>query len=294
MTNAEDAQVHVDSLTGTQTTGHEWDGIRELNTPLPRWWLTIFYCCIAFAVVYCILYPAIPLRSSFTKGLLGWSSRGAAAEDVAALHATRAPMTAALAKASLPDIEQDPQLLVFARALGKAAFGDNCAACHGAGGGGSPGFPNLNADRWLWGGTLDDIVATITHGARSGDDQGHSGNMPDFGRENILTAAQISTLADYVRSLSGLAVEPNADLQAGAKLFADNCAACHGANAKGNPQVGAPNLTSKIWLYGSDKSTIVATITNGRGGVMPAWGRRLDSTTIKALAVYVHTLGGGD
>lgn len=293
MTNAENAGVHVDSQTGTPTTGHEWDGIRELNTPLPRWWLVIFYCTIVFAVIYCILYPAIPLGSSFTKGILGWSSRGAATDEVAALQASRAPMTDALAKASLADIEHDPQLLTFARALGAAAFANNCAACHGAGGGGSPGFPNLDADRWLWGGTLDDISATITHGARSGDDEGHSGNMPDFGRENLLTAAQISTLANYVRSLSGLAVEPGADLQAGAKLFADNCAACHGENAKGIPQVGAPDLTSKIWLYGSDKATIVATLTNGRGGVMPAWGGRLDSTTIKALAVYVHTLGGG-
>jgi len=225
MTNAEDARVGVDSHTGTPTTGHEWDGIRELNTPLPRWWLIIFYGTIVFAIIYCILYPAIPLGSSFTKGLLGWSSRGVADEEVAALHAMRAPMTAALAKASLADIETDPQLLAFARALGKAAFGDNCAACHGAGGGGSPGFPNLNADRWLWGGTLDDISATITHGARSGDDEGHSSIMPDFGRAGLLKAAEISTLADYVRSLSGLAAEPNADLTAGAKLIADKCAA---------------------------------------------------------------------
>ena len=293
MTNAENTRAEVDSQTGTPMTGHEWDGIRELNTPLPRWWLTIFYCTIVFAIIYCILYPAIPLGSSFTKGLLGWSSRGVAAADVAALHAARAPETAALAKASLADVEHDPQLLAFARALGTAAFGDNCAACHGAGGGGSPGFPNLNADRWLWGGTLEDISATITHGARSGDDEGHAGNMPAFGRDGLLTAVQISTLADYVRSLSGLAVGQNADLPAGAKLFVDNCAACHGDNAKGNPLVGAPDLTSKIWLYGSDKSIIVATLTNGRGGVMPAWGGRLDPTTIKALAVYVHTLGGG-
>ena len=293
MTKAQQLNEHVDSHTGMPTMGHEWDGIRELNTPLPRWWVNIFYGTIVFAVVYCILYPAIPLRSSFTKGLLGWSSRGAATEELAALHAARAPMTAALAKASLTEIEHNPDLLNFARALGKVAFAENCAACHGAGGGGSPGFPDLDADRWLWGGTLDDISATITHGARSGDDQGHSGNMPDFGREGLLTAAQISTLADYVRSLSGLPVAKSTNLAAGAKLFANNCAPCHGANAKGNPVVGAPNLTSKIWLYGSDKATIVATITNGRGGVMPAWGGRLDPTTIKALAVYVHTLGGG-
>ncbi len=285
--------AHVDSHTGMATTGHEWDGIRELNTPLPRWWLTILYMTIVWAFFYCIAYPAIPLFQTFTKGVLGWSARGSVNEEVAELRAQRGPMVAALSNASLKGIEQTPQLRNFAIAQGKAAFGDNCAPCHGAGGGGSKGFANLNDDDWLWGGTLEQISATLTHGIRAGDDLGHLGAMPAFGRDGILKANEISVVADYVRSLSGLPVTTGADLKTGAKVFAENCAVCHADNGKGNMELGAPNLTDAIWLYGPEKATIVEGLTNGRGGVMPAWAGRLDATTIKALTVYVHTLGGG-
>lgn len=290
---SDDHTPHVDAHTGTTTTGHEWDGIRELNTPLPQWWLTILYGTIIWAVFYVIAYPAIPLWQSFTTGVLGWSSRGAVNEDIAALRAQRGPMVAKLASASLVDIEKDPQMRSFAIAEGKAAFGNNCAPCHGAGAGGSKGYPNLNDDDWIWGGKLEQISATITHGIRSGDPDAHQGNMPAFGHDGILKADEISTVADYVRSLSGLEVTKGADLKKGAKIFADNCAACHGDQGKGNMELGAPNLTDAIWLYGSDKATIVEGLTYGRGGVMPAWKDRLEATTIKALTVYVHTLGGG-
>jgi cytochrome c oxidase cbb3-type subunit 3 len=185
-------------------------------------------------------------------------------------------------------------LLDFARALGKRAFADNCAPCHGAGGGGAKGYPNLNDNDWLWGGSLDQIAQTITHGVRAGDDAGHQGSMPAFGHDGLLKPDEISTVADYVRSLSGLPTTQGADLARGAKIFADNCAACHGPDGKGNREVGAPNLTDKIWLYASDKKTIMDGIINGRGSVMPAWGGKLDDATIKALAVYVHTFGGGE
>jgi cytochrome c oxidase cbb3-type subunit 3 len=289
-----DDTPHIDDLTGTATTGHVWDGIRELNTPLPRWWLWLFYATIAWSIGYWIVYPSWPLVTSYTGGVLNWQSRSAVATEIAALKAQRAPLMDRLAAAKLDQIVADPQLLDFARAQGLAAFRDNCAPCHGAGGGGGRGYPNLNDDDWLFGGKLEDIAQTIRHGSHSGDDQAHSVSMPAFGRDGMLKRVEIEAVADYVRSLSGLPVDPKTDLAAGKKIFADNCVTCHGADAKGNRQTGAPNLTDAIWLYGSDKASIVDGLWNGRGGVMPAWAGRLDDTTIKALAVYVYSLGGGE
>ncbi len=284
----------LDELTGTATTGHEWDGLRELNTPLPRWWLWTFYATIIWAIAYWVVYPAWPLISSATQGTFGWHSRSAVESDLAALKASRGPMVAKLAAAPVADIVNDPQLLDFARAQGRVAFADNCAPCHGAGGGGAKGYPNLNDDDWLWGGKLAAIEQTIRHGARSGDKDDHEGNMPAFGRDNILKPNQISAVADYVRSLSGLPAEQGADLGLGKKVFADNCAVCHGPDGKGNRELGAPNLTDKIWLYGPDKATIMQGVQNGRGGQMPAWQGRLSDPIIKALTVYVYTFGGGE
>jgi cytochrome c oxidase cbb3-type subunit 3 len=234
----------------------------------------------------------VPLVSSYTKGLLGWQSREAVEVDLAALKQQRSGMTAKLAASSLEGIKQNPEMFAFARAQGKAAFGDNCAPCHGAGGAGAKGYPNLNDDDWLWGGSLAQIEQTIRHGARSTSDQGHAGSMPAFGRDGMLKREEISHVADYVRSLSGLPTDKSADLAAGAKVFTDNCAACHGDKGQGMQELGAPNLTDKIWLFGSDKATIMEGLQNGRGGVMPTWHGRLDDTTIKALTLYVHSLGG--
>src|SRR5271166_5383543 len=243
----------IDAATGTATTGHEWDGIKELNTPLPKWWLYLLYATMIWAFGYWIFYPAIPLPGGHTPGILGWTSRGAVRADLADLAVQRAGLVDQLNKATLQQIDADPKLAEFARAYGRSAFGNNCAPCHGSGGQGSKGYPNLNADRWLWGGTLDQISATITHGARSGDPDGHEGNMPDFGKSSVLTKDQVNAVAEYVVSLSN---PTTADVSAGKKIFADNCSPCHGDNAKGNPDVGAPNLTTKIWLYGGDKATI--------------------------------------
>lgn len=289
---SERSDHHASAPVGT--TGHEWDGIRELNTPLPRWWLWLFYATIVWSIGYWIVYPAWPLVSSYTAGTFGWHARTAVANDLAALAAQRGAMTAKLADASLQDIEATPELLDFARALGRRAFGDNCAPCHGAGGGGAKGYPNLTDDDWLWGGKLADIQQTITHGARSGDDAGRQGSMPAFGRDGMLKRDEIDAVANYVRSLSGLSTAPGVDLKQGGKVFADNCAVCHGAAGKGNRSLGAPSLTDKIWLYGPDTATIVEGIWNGRGGVMPAWSGKLDPVTIKALTVFVHTFGGGE
>jgi cytochrome c oxidase cbb3-type subunit 3 len=289
-----DEHKEIDPVTGTATTGHEWDGIHELNTPLPRWWLWLFYACIVWAFGYWIVYPAWPLLTTSTQGIAGWHARSAVMADLQELKQQRGAMMDKLGSASLTEIAGNPQLLDFARAVGRPAFADNCAPCHGAGGGGGKGYPNLNDDDWLWGGKLTDIQNTITHGARSGDDNGHQGNMPAFGRDNILKPNEISAVADFVRSLSGLPTEAGADLTLGKKVFADNCAVCHGPEGKGNREVGSANLTDKIWLYGPSRETIMEGIQNGRGGVMPAWGGRLNETTIKALTVYVWTFGGGE
>jgi cytochrome c oxidase cbb3-type subunit III len=285
---------NIDAKTGIATTGHEWDGVRELNNPLPRWWLWLFYITIIWSIGYWIAYPSWPLASSATQGLLGWHSRDAIVSDLEGLKTLRGPTFVKLTGASPQEILADPVLTDFARALGRQAFANNCAPCHGAGGGGAKGYPNLVADRWLWGGKIEQILQTISFGARSGNSKGHLGDMPDFGRAGVLKAEEISAVADYVRSLSGLPVDSKADLARGAKVFGDICSGCHGPDGKGNHDIGAPNLTSAIWLYGSDKATIIETVTNGRGGVMPAWSGRLDDTTIKALAVYVFTFGGGE
>jgi cytochrome c oxidase cbb3-type subunit 3 len=283
----------IDTVSGTATTGHQWDGIKELNTPLPRWWLITFYLTIVWAIGYWVVYPAWPLISSNTKGVFGYSSRAAVAVELANLDKIRGEKMVALGAASLADIEKDPALLALARARGKTVFGDNCAPCHGSGATGSKGFPNLNDDDWLWGGTLEQIMQTIQYGARSGNPKAHESQMLAFGKEGVLKQDQIVTVANYVRSLSGLSTRPGYDAAAGAKIFADNCVACHGDKGQGNTELGAPNLADKIWLYGSDEATLIETITNGRGGVMPAWEGRLDPATIKAMAVYVHSLGGG-
>ena len=279
-----------DPLTGRQTTGHEWDGIRELNTPLPKWWLYTFYATIVFAIGYCILFPALPGLRGHTTGVLEYTSRKALDRELASAAEAQSGMRQKVAAASLDDIQRDPELFAFAVAGGKAAFAENCTACHRAGGAGAKGFPNLADDDWLWGGTLADIHQTITHGIRNADPDSRQSQMPRFGLDGLLTPAQINQVANYVLSLSTSRIA-NGD---GAKIFGDNCAVCHGDHGQGNREVGAPRLDDKIWLYGGDKATVVDVITRARNGSMPAWGERLDPATINMLTVYVHALGGGE
>lgn len=283
----------IDSATGTETTGHEWDGIKELNTPLPRWWINIFYACIVWAVGYWIVMPAWPTLNGYTQGWLKHSQRDDVTANVAALKAGRVVEERLLSGASLARIQSDPELLQFALAEGKSTFGDNCAPCHGSGGQGAHGYPNLNDDVWLWGGSMADIQHTITVGVRSTSPQTRQTQMPAFGREAILKPEQIDDLVEYVVHLSGRPANRPA-LARGAKLFTENCVSCHGAQGKGNRQYGAPNLIDNEWLYGSAREDIHGQIWNGHGGVMPTWGGRLTPETIKALAVYVHSLGGGE
>jgi len=283
----------VDEISGTETTGHEWDGIKELDTPMPRWWLGVFLGTIVWAIGYWIVYPAWPGISSYTHGILNHSQRDEVTANVAALKTARAAREHALSGASLSQIQSDPQLLQFAMAEGKAAFGDNCAPCHGSGGQGAHGYPNLNDDVWLWGGKLSDIQHTITVGVRSTADDTRKSQMPSFGRDAMLKPEQVDDLTEYVVHLSGRRADAAA-IRRAAPLFQDNCAACHGPQGKGNRQFGAPNLTDNEWLYGPTREDVRDQIWNGHGGVMPTWGGRLSPETIKALAVYVHSLGGGE
>jgi cytochrome c oxidase cbb3-type subunit 3 len=283
----------IDHVTGTETTGHEWDGIKELNTPLPRWWLGIFYATIVWAVGYWVVMPAWPTLGSYTHGVIDHSQRDEVTANVRALQSLRASKARALSAASLDRIQADPDLLQFAMAEGKAVFGDNCVPCHGSGGQGARGYPNLNDDVWLWGGKLDDIRHTITVGVRSSADDTRQSQMPAFGRDAILKPGEVDDLTDFVMHLSGRPA-PAASLRRATKLFADNCAQCHGAQGRGDRKFGAPNLADNEWLFGSRRQDIHDQIWNGHGGVMPTWGGRLSPEAIKAVAVYVHSLGGGE
>jgi cytochrome c oxidase cbb3-type subunit 3 len=284
--------INKDALTGKATTGHEWDGIQELNTPLPKWWLTVLYACIAFSVLWWILYPAIPFLHGYTKGVLGYNSHKVYEQEAAAAADAQKVWLDKIAAANTDQINADPELLNFAMSGGKALFNENCAACHAPGGAGRPNFPVLADDDWLWGGTLAAIEQTIRHGIRSTDPDTRSTIMPNFGADGVLTADQIADVANFVLSLSGEKSDPAA-VERGGKVFADNCVACHGEAGKGNPELGAPNLTDRIWLHGSGMKAIVAQVTKPKHGVMPAWQGRLTDSQIKMLAVYVHALGGG-
>lgn len=283
----------VDELTGVETTGHEWDGIRELDNPLPAWWRLILWASVIWSIGYWIVYPAWPLLTDYTRGWLGYSSRAELAKEMAAARDAQAEQTAKLQKASLENIRTDQALLEFALAGGRSAFNVHCTQCHGSGAQGFPGYPNLNDDEWLWGGRLKDIGFTITHGVRNEiDEDARASDMPAFLTDEVLTENQISDVASYVLSLSGKADDRIAAGR-GAGIFKENCVACHGDGGKGNAEFGAPALNNGIWLYGGDKKTIVDIVSRSRKGVMPAWGRILDPATVKKLAIYIHSLGGG-
>jgi cytochrome c oxidase cbb3-type subunit III len=282
----------IDDFTGVETTGHEWDGIKELNKPLPRWWLYSYYACVVWAIGYMIVYPAWPTLTSYTPGIIGYSQRAVVAGEVKAAEAAQGAMRVRLQQTPLKDIKTDPDLLRFAMTAGGVTFQTNCAPCHGRGAQGFIGYPNLNDDDWLWGGSVEDIHATIQYGIRNGDAKARESQMPSYGTDKLLDETQISDAAAYVRSLSGKTGDA-AKVANGAAIFKEQCSACHGENGKGQTDLGAPNLTDDIWLYGNSLEAVSYSIRTGRGSAMPSWVGRLDPVTIKALAVYVHNLGGG-
>ena len=282
----------IDAATGVPTTGHEWDGVKELNKPLPKWWVWTFYATIVWSIGYWVVYPAWPTLTDYTKGTFGYSQRAVVAEEVKAALAAQSGMRDQLAAASLDKIRSTPDLLRFAMAGGAAAFQTNCAPCHGRGAQGFSGYPNLNDDDWLWGGSIEEIHKTIRLGVRSDQKDTRTSQMPRYGLDKLLEAGQINDVADYVLSLTGKSTD-QAAVSRGQKVYADQCASCHGPDGKGRQDQGAPNLADEIWLYGGSKDAVVESIRTGRGGVMPAWIGRLDPVTVKSLAVYVHSLGGG-
>jgi cytochrome c oxidase cbb3-type subunit 3 len=283
-------KVEKDAITGQDTTGHEWDGIKELNTPLPKWWVYTFYACIAFSVVWWVLYPSWPFVNGYFGGTLGSNQRLELDQRMAEARAGQAQYLDRIDAASTDQILADPELLSFAIAGGQAAFADNCAPCHALGGAGQGPYPTLADDDWIWGGTLEEIEYTINHGIRNASDDSRVNDMPAYGQ--ILEREDIRAVANYVLSLSERAHE-TALLEQGSVIYEENCAACHGEQGEGIPELGAPNLSDQIWLYGGSETEVIQQISNPQLGVMPPWVGRLDEETVKSLTVYVHTLGGG-
>lgn len=278
------------------TTGHSWDGIEEYDNPMPRWWLYTFYACIVWAIGYSIAYPAWPLLNGATPGLLGYSTRAAVVEDIQRFTDANAEIDTQLASADLATIHENVELNQYAVNAGAAVYRTWCVQCHGSGAAGAVGYPNLLDDDWLWGGSIEEIQYSITHGIRNEvSDDARFSEMPAFG--DLLESEQIVSVVNFVQSLSG---EPqDASVVAdGATLFAENCSVCHGEEGLGDREQGAPNLADAVWLYGGDYDTLLATVTNSRYGVMPPWaasdGGRLTDSQVNAVATYVHQLGGGE
>jgi cytochrome c oxidase cbb3-type subunit 3 len=279
-----------------ETTGHVWDGIEEYNNPLPLWWLWVFYACIAYALLYTIAYPAWPLLTGATPGVLGASTRADVAVEMDRFAAANAAIQARLVETDLAAIPGDPELRAYAVSAGASVFRTNCATCHGSGAAGvqGKGYPNLLDDDWLWGGDMEAIHTTITHGIRNNaDPDARYSLMPAFGVDELLDKTQIGQVVEYVLQISGQ--EHDAALATeGAALFAENCSSCHGEQAEGNRDLGSPTLTDAIWLYGGDREAITYPIVNARNGVMPPWTPRLSEDEIRSVAAYVHALGGGE
>jgi cytochrome c oxidase cbb3-type subunit 3 len=287
--------VEKDGVSGQYTTGHEWDGIKELNTPLPRWWVWVFYATILWAVGYWIVYPSWPTLNGYWAGTAGYHSRSDVVKDIEKANAAKAVYLSKIQNASLEDIQKDKDLLNFAMAGGASVFKDTCAACHGNNGVGAYGYPSLVDDQWLWGGSLEDIKTTIAYGVRNSNPNSRQSEMPAFGGGDALNDEQLGNVAEYVLSLSKSSTNPSA-AQAGQAIYASNgCAGCHGEAGEGSQAVGAPALASGMWLYKEkdQKAAIISQVKKPKHGSMPAWSERFDEATIKLLTVYVHSLGGG-
>lgn len=292
---SDNKKIERDEISGVETTGHEWDGLKELNNPAPRWWLWVFFVTILWSIGYWVVYPAWPTLSGEgerggTKGKWEWTQYKKLAEEQAEISARRGEFAEKIKAHSLEEIQQDPELYAFAIAGGKTMFKENCAACHGTGAQGGNGYPNLNDDDWIWGGDLGAIYQTLQYGIHSNHPETRVSQMPAFGKDGMLDKGKIALVADHVLSLSG----KGESSEEGATIYAENCAACHGEDGKGMREMGAPNLADAIWLYGGDKASIAAQVHNPRHGMMPAWGDRLPDETIKQLTIYVHSLGGGE
>ncbi|MCR6630974.1 MAG: cytochrome-c oxidase, cbb3-type subunit III [Magnetospirillum sp.] len=294
------ASMEKDSVSGQYTTGHEWDGIKELNTPLPKWWVYVFWATVIWSIAYWVAMPTWPGISDYSRGMLNYSSRNDLASELKAQKQSRAKYEAKIAALPVDEVVKDKDLRNFAMVGGKVLFNENCAPCHGAGGVGvANAYPNLADDEWIWGGTLADLQQTISFGVRNTNGNSHVSEMPKFGTDGLLTKEQIDQVADYVVSLSAKAGSSGGGAAGspGEAIFNEQCVACHQEGGVGSKDVGAPALNNNIWLFkgGKDavKQVVVNQVSNPRHGSMPAWSERLDETSIKMLSVYVHSLGGG-
>lgn len=279
-----------------ETTGHSWDGIEELNNPLPRWWVWVLYLTIIWGIGYTIAYPAWPLISGATQGILGPQERKAVVAEIARFDSANSEVKAALVSMPLADIPGDDALKSYAIPAGASVFKTNCSTCHGSGAAGvqDKGYPNLLDNDWLWGGDMEAIYLTIAHGIRNTTDaDARYSEMPKYGVDELLEPEQIAQVVEHVLAISGQ--DHDAGLaSAGASIFAENCAACHMEDGSGNRELGAPNLIDAIWLYGNSREKITETVVYARFGVMPPWADKLSEDEIRAVATYVHSLGGGE
>ncbi|MCI4663467.1 MAG: cytochrome-c oxidase, cbb3-type subunit III [Neomegalonema sp.] len=293
------ADPKKDDVTGVETTGHEWDGIQELNNPLPSWWLWIFYATVVWSIGFTIAYPAWPMLTEATKGMLGYSSRAEVAKEIEKAEAALATTRAKIKSSSLEEIRKNTELFDFAVARGGGLFKLHCSTCHGSNAAGAKGYPSLIDDDWIWGGSLKEIAYTISHGIRQTEEDGlptekaRASAMPAFGAQGILKRGEVKAVAEYVLKLSKQDHDPKLAAE-GEPIYAKQCVRCHGAEGKGDRSLGAPNLSDQIWLYGGDRKTVFTTIYHSRAGAMPAWLDKLDETSVKELTIYVHSLGGGE
>ncbi|NVK18982.1 MAG: cytochrome-c oxidase, cbb3-type subunit III [Methylocystaceae bacterium] len=283
------ANVEKDPVSGTQTTGHEWDGIKELDTPLPKWWLMTFYVCIIWSIGYWVVYPSWPTLNDYAKGVFETTNRLEHAKEMEAVKQSRMVWTTKFEGKEISDVAADSELLNYAMAGGRVIFADNCQPCHGASGSGAKNFPVLADDDWIWGGTLDAIQQTILYGIRSGHDEERVSDMPAYVTDETITPEEADKIADYVMSFTGQGTAT----EEGETLFADYCAMCHAEDGSGLKDMGGPRLNDGIWLYGGGKEAVLSQINKPKHGVMPAWVGRLSETEIKQVAIYVHSLGGG-
>lgn len=278
------------------TTGHSWDGIEEFDNPMPRWWVWIFLLTVVWAFGYWVAYPAWPGIQSTTQGMLGYSSRANVVKEISEFESRHDVLFAKMLESDPAEISADEELHRFAVNAGAAVFRAQCSQCHGAGGAGvqAGGFPNLLDDDWLWGGTMDDIVTTVTWGIRNSDfDDARYSEMPAFGRDELLSAEEVDQVTHYVLSMSG--ADHDATLAAaGTEVYELNCAACHGEDGAGDYFVGAPALNDQVWLYGGSFEAVRHSVYYARFGIMPGFENRLREAEIRAVAAYVHQLGGGE
>lgn len=286
-----------DPVSGRLTTGHEWNGIKELDTPVPRGVLIFLIVTHVFALLWWLLMPTWPLGSTYTKGLLGTDQWQAVEKSLVEAAAEKARWVEAIEKGSFDEIKANEELMQVVQNTGRQLFGDNCAACHGLDGGGRSNYPDLTDDDWLWAGGPEGIAETMRIGINSRHPESRVAQMPAFGRDDMLDRTQVMNVAAYVYSLSHpdySTPENVTTIEAGREVFQTTCAACHKEDASGNPEVGAPNLTDRYWVYGGDLQMIVSSVHGGRLGHMPTWDERLTPAEMKILALYVDSMKAGN